>query len=134
MSEKLATITGGSNDFATRLMGSGVSTSSGSFDIIITPPAGQRVRLTHLSTVQGVIRADITVIFGTQQVLSNVVIAPPTNPFTAVYSVGSYQNYQSGLPPFRNYEYFTGETDEALTLRSGPGTSGTFYYGYQFGE
>ena len=141
MSETLSYIAGKSRIFATRLMGGGTTADVSVSDIVtLTPPAGQRVRLTHLSTGSGgAVRFYISVLFGSTEVLSNKNISGE-QPFSGSglsdkYSVGSYQDYAAGLPPNQNYEYFTGDVDEALIIRvNQAGGSNTLYYGYEYGE
>ena len=136
MSELLSSITGKQNDFATRLMGGG-TISIGGILATITPPTGQRVRLTHLSTAPGNVEAGIVVAFGgVDVILGSVNGASPTRTGNLYYSVGSYQPYAAGDPPMQNWDYFTGDTDEVLTIRQQTSTPtlNLIYYGYQFGE
>ena len=65
----------------------------------------------------------MSVLFGSTTVLDGVAISPPEGVLTGANSVGSYQPYTAGFPPFRNYEYFTGDADEALIIRSGAGSA-----------
>ena len=136
MSEKLNTIVGKQNDFATRFMGGGTISIGGTI-VTLTPPTGQRVRLTHLSTAAGNVEAGIRVIFGsTIVILGGVNGGNPSRTGNLYYSVGSYQPYAVGDPPMQNWEYFTGDTDEALIIEQqfGVPTLNLIYYGYQFGE
>ena len=138
MSEKLNTIVGKQNDFATRLMGGGavVSGAGAGTKLTLTPPSGQRVRLTHLSTATGVFLGDVSVIFGSTTVYTgNIFGSTPDGGASVLFSVGSYQPYVGASPPAGNYEWWTGEVDEVFTLvKNGIDPSQTFYYGYQFGE
>ena len=138
MSEKLNTITGKENDFATRFMGGGSKVSGGGASIMLTlaPPPGQRVRLTHLSTTAGVFLGDISVKFDSTTVYTgNIYGSRPDGGASVSFSVGSFQEYAAGPPPAGNYQWWTGGTDEVLTIvKNGADPSQTFYYGYQFGE
>ena len=134
MSEKLNTIVGKQNDFATRLIGGG-SISSGVINTILTltPPAGQRVRLTHLSTASGTNQLSISITIGGVTVIAFGSVNG-SDPSLGGFSIGSYQPYAAGNPPNGNYKYFTGATDEVLNIISSNVTTTTIYYGYQFGE
>ena len=138
MSEKLNSIVGKQNDFATRAMGGGSQVSGGGASIMleVTPPPGQRVRLTHLSTTAGVFLGDISVKFDSTTVYTgNIFGSTPDGGASVSFSVGSFQPYVGSLPPAGNYKYWTGGTDEVLTIvKNGVDASQTFYYGYQFGE
>lgn len=138
MSEKLNTIVGKQNDFATRLMGGGsvVSGAGAGTKLTLTPPAGQRVRLTHLSTGAAIFLGDMSVKFGSTTVYTgNIFGSTPDGGASVSFSVGSYQPYVGASPPAGNYEWWTGEVDEVFTLvKNGADPSQTFYYGYQFGE
>ena len=137
MSEKLNSIVGKQNDFVTRAMSGGsIALSSPGTILTLTPPAGQRVRLTHLSIQTG-FQGGISVAFGATDVLSVINISGD-NPsaVSSSYSVGSFQDYAAGVPPSGNYDYFTGGTDEPLTIvkDAAGSTTNIIYYGYQFGE
>ena len=136
MSEKLNSIVGKQNDFATRAMGGGVipiGSAGNSIILTLTPLSGQRVRLTHLSTVSAVGQGAITVSIGSSDILTSATIVGDG---LGGSSVGSYQPYTAGVPPYGNYRYFTGGVGEALTIRTTTAstTSQIIYYGYQYGE
>ena len=130
-----AVMSGG--DFVSRLIGSGsipAATSSASPLLTLTPPSGQRVRLTHLSTQAGDVQTGISVDFGTTTVISNSAISGATPTFGS-RSVGSFQPYAAGVPPQGNVIYLTGKTDEAVVITLGAGsTAEIIYYGYEYGE
>ena len=135
MSEKLTTISGKSNDFATRFMGSGtISAASTGVVLTLTPPSGQRVRLTHLSTQSPQEQGNIIVKFGSATIISAARING-WNPTLNRLSIGSYQQYVGGVIPIRNFNYWTGDTNESLIIeKTGNTLSAIIYYGYQFGE
>jgi len=120
-------------EFVAREAGSGLFVSPNPVDLVVTPPPGQRVRLTHLSTASGGGEGDVTVAFGATNVLTSAVILGrlPTND---AYSVGNYQPYPAGNPPWGNHKYITGKTDEVLTVTKPFAISNTLYYAYEFGE
>ena len=131
MSELLSSIVGKQNDFATRFMGGGSTTS---FPLTLTPPSGQRVRLTHLSTAAGLFIGDMSVKFDSTIIYTGSIYGSLPDNGTA-FSVGNYQPYAAGLPPRNNYEFWTGATDEVFTLvKNGIDPINTVYYGYEFGE
>ena len=135
MSEILSSIVGKQNDFATRAMGGGTTSSTGDGTPILTltPPTGQRVRLTHLSTTAGTNRPSIKLRFGSLDITPTYTLDgdDPSSNFT----VGSYQDYSAGNPPSGNFEFFTGDTDEVFYIISTAiSGTGTIYYGYEFGE
>ena len=123
----------------TALEANGGSIGAGaSGDILtITPPTGQRVRLTHLSTtdIDTAFELFITVSFGLVDIISMGFLYGHA-PITGRFSVGSYQpySYANPAPPSGNFEYFTGATDEALVVSKSGSTENTIYYGYEFGE
>ena len=127
---------GGSGDFVTRFMGSGSASIGASGDVItLTPPSGQRVRLTHLSNEVGVNETVMSIFLGALDVTGSVAIngADPTG--SGVVSIGSYAAYLQAQPPSGNVRYITGKVDEVLTVKKNSGTLvGTLYYGYEFGE
>ena len=139
MSEKLNTIAGKQNDFATRFMGGGTISIGSNGDMLeLTPPAGQKVRLTHLSTEDnaGANESNISVIFGSETVINQDVLSGH-QPTVGQFSIGSYQPYTYVNPasPSGNYEWFTGDTDEVLVINKSLGnTLSTIYYGYEYGE
>ena len=133
MSEKLISVAGGGGDFVTRAVASS-SLSIGATTVTITPPSGQRVRLTHLSNEAGNTETNIDVIFGSTTVFSGSVNgSDPTG--SGVLTVGSYMTYSQVQPPSGNVRSITGKTGEALTIEKSSGTIvATLYYGYEFGE
>mgnify|MGYP005991250083 CR=1 FL=1 len=123
----------------TALEANGGSIGAGaSGDILtVTPPAGQRVRLTHLSTtdIDTAFELSITVSFGLVDIISMGYLCGHA-PITGRFSVGSYQpySYTNPLPPAGSFGFFTGGTDEALVIGKTGSTENTIYYGYEFGE
>ena len=140
MSEKLSSIARDNKDFATRFIdGDDIpigSTPTGSGEmIILTPPAGQRVRLTHLSTEPGDEFAGVSIVFGSTTVVSSLAVNGDLPNDALRFSVGSYQDYTAGAPPITNYTYWTGKKDEVMTIFTPlPATTVTLHYGYEFGE
>ena len=136
MSELLGSIVGGGGAFATREADSDII-ASGVTGVIrtLTPPAGQRVRLTHLSTDVAVEQGGISVVFGATTVISEKIVAggQPRGPLR--FSIGTFQAYVAGAPPNGNFPAMTGKVNEALTIVKNAGnTSQAIYYGYEYGE
>ena len=141
MSVLLSSVIGGSGDFITRSIGSGSVASGAAAGTLftVTPPTGQRVRLTALTTGDGVLaQVGITVTFGTTDVVSvgNVHGDDPT--VGASFSVGNYYPYAPLVatdPPVSNHLWFTGKIDEVLTVTKNTGaTNRELFYGYEVGE
>ena len=101
----------------------------------ITPPAGQRVRVTHLSTIAAgnTSVSQITLVFGSTTILSSATIGSQPQ-LANRYAIGSYQPYNAGVPPFGSHKYITGKVDEAFTVTAGTSTATILYYAYEFGE
>ena len=137
MSILLGAVMGGGGDFISRSSGGGnipAGASSATPLLTLTPPSGQRVRITHRSTQAGNVQTGISVTFGTAAVISNSAISGAT-PNSGARSVGSFQPYAAGLPPHGNVIYLTGKTDEAAVVTLGVGsTAEVIYYGYEYGE
>tara|TARA_R110000764_G_scaffold28039_3_gene66016 strand:+ start:1232 stop:1651 length:420 start_codon:yes stop_codon:yes gene_type:complete len=139
MSEKLNSIVGAPSDFATRFMGGDTipTISTSSTPLTLTPPPGQRVRLTHLSTNAGEFMGGMSVLFDGVTVFAGTINGPaPQGAGTSSFSIGKYQPYAAGAPPAGNYKLWTGAVDEVLTLvkDGGANPSRPVNYGYQFGE
>ena len=102
----------------------------------VTPPPGQRVKLTNLSTSAGFEQSGISILFGATSVLSEKIISGPAPTVgTNRYSIGSYQPYAAGIPPSGNHTFITGDIDEVLVINKNAGnTARDIYYAYEFGE
>lgn len=106
---------------------------------IITPPTGQKVRLTHLSTGVGLEEAGITISFGAVDILTNGIIngsdPKATNAAGKYISIGSYFSFAGATPPAGNFQNVTGGANEALKInKSGGNTANVIYYSYELGE
>jgi hypothetical protein len=140
MSELLSSITGGGDGFAVRLASSGFIAAGVTGTILtITPPAGQKVRLTALSQEAAYEQAGISIFFDAEEVISEARLrsaAPEgTNGATKDFSVGPYFDWAGTLPPVSNFQHLTGRQDEVLTIVKNAGnTIQNIYYGYQLGE
>ena len=134
MSEKLSAIVKTGGDFITRAAAGGTIAIGTTGATILTPPSGQRVRLTHLSTTAGANQVGISVTLGSDVVITELDLDGDSPNTTAKFSVGSYQAYGAAAPPLANYSQFTGKVDEALTITKNAGnTVSTIYYGYEYG-
>ena len=137
MSELLSSVVGGGGGFITRFAGSGSiasGTAAGTL-LTLTPPSGQKVRLTHLSTGSATLaQVGITVSFDAVDVVSagNV---HGEDPAPGSFSVGSYYPYAGAEPPAGNHLWFTGKANEVLTIVKNAGaTNRKLFYGYEYGE
>lgn len=135
MSELLGSAFSG-GEFTPRAAISGNLTPPLFGDILtITPPAGQKVRLTHLSTATPSDESGISVSFGASVLVSALALTGDNPSSGTRFSVGNYQPYAAATPPAGNFQYFTGKTDEPLIINKDiGGTSVTIYYGYEIGE
>ena len=134
MSATLSTIVKTGGDFITRAAAGGTIAIGTTGATILTPPSGQRVRLTHLSTTAGASQVGISVTLGSDVVITELDLDGDSPNTTAKFSVGSYQAYGAAAPPLANYSQFTGKTNEALTITKNAGnTVSTIYYGYEYG-
>ena len=135
MSENLGSIIKKGGDFITRFASGGVVASGATGTLrTLTPPTGQRVRLTHLSTTAGANQVGISVTLGVETVIDELDLDGDSPNVDTKFSVGNYQPYAASLPPYGNYHQFTGKTDEALVILKNAGnTTVAIYYGYEFG-
>tara|TARA_R110000822_G_scaffold170068_4_gene309954 strand:- start:432 stop:833 length:402 start_codon:yes stop_codon:yes gene_type:complete len=133
MSELLSSITRSGGDFITRFMGGGTFVSPNVLNVVLTPPTGQRVRLTHLSTSGTNEEPSVTVSIDGNDIIVSKTLSGGTPLAPAKFSVGAFQAYPAGTPPNGNYTNVTGNTDEIIVI-SGGALSTTVYYGYEFGE
>ena len=136
MSELLGSVFSGSGGFVSRLAAAGEISAGVTGDILVlTPPPGQKVRLTHLAVGLTFEQIDISVLFGGVSVITNGAVNGENPSGNTRFSVGRYGAYPAGATPNGNYLYFTGGTDEVLTINKTPGNTGVaIQYGYEFGE
>ncbi len=138
MSDKLSLIVESGGDFITR-SASGGTISSGVTGTILTktPPTGQRVRLTHLSTTAGTDQLGVSVLFGDVVVVDEDRLSGDNPQASGDYfSIGRFQAYGAALSrsPSKNFHQFTGKTRQSLTIVKDTGNTATdIYYGYEFG-
>lgn len=125
----------GSGEFTATFAGRGTipaNTPSGVL-LTLTPPLGQRVRITHLSSI-GQNRVSIS--FGSTSLLSGANInGPRPEGQSGSYSIGQFQPYgATNAPPNGNHPHITGKADEAfiISLAGGPSNQ-ILYYGYEYG-
>ena len=135
MSKTLNSVMSAGRDFITRSAGGSLISSGQTGTLLtLTPPAGQRVKLTHLSTLSGSIQSGISVIIGGSTVINALTVDGGSPNSASKFSLGRYQPYAAGDPPFGNYSQFTGRTDEVLTITKNAGNTTTvLYYAYEFG-
>ena len=136
MSATLSTIVKTGGDFITRSAAGGTVASGAAAGTVLTltPLAGQRIRLTHLSTAAAQTVVGLSVLLGSDVVIDDLTLDGDTPNSTSNFSVGKYQPYAAGTPPLTNYSQFTGKVGEALTLvKTGGVTNTAIYYGYEYG-
>ena len=101
--------------------------------LTLTPPSGQRVRVTNLSGAAGTTIANLTLTFGATNLITGSVEGQ--FPISASqFSIGSFQPYVGAVPPLGNHKYITGKTDEDFIITASALTGATLYYAYEFGE
>lgn len=135
MSKTLGSIAGGGGggDVVTRSIGGGVSIPPNQLNITLTPPTGQRVRLTHLSTETGEQVSGVKITIGGSDVLVNKKLKGDAPAAPSEFSVGSFQAYTAGQPPSGNIQHITGGVDEVMVIL-GATLSVSVYFSYEFGE
>lgn len=123
-------------EFVALVADSGVVSIGASGTLVtLTPPVGQRVRLTHLSTTSAVTQVNITVRFDAIDLVTAKSIKGDSPQGPTEFSIGSYQAYTAGLPPSGNHKYITGKIDEVLyIILTTATTTAELYYAYEFGE
>ena len=135
MSETLSAIVKTGGDFITRAASGGVIATGNTGTLVtLTPPTGQRVRLTHLSTTAGTNQSGVSVNIGTKTVIDQLDLDGDSPTATVKFSVGNYQAYAAGTPPVSNFHKFTGGKNEDIVISKNTGnTTTSIYYGYEFG-
>jgi len=128
MSELLSSITGGGGGFVSKFASSVVIVSSGATGTYatLTPPAGQKVKLTALSSQSGTQTNLTTVAVGGVDVATAfILIAPSGEPSLTNQLMIGYAN--------PNQEPIIGAVGEAIELKTNVSTSSGTVYAYQFG-
>ena len=131
----LKTYTG---DFIPRSSGGGTVANGSPIGTLLTltPPSGQRVRVTNLSTIPNVgipLISQVQLNFGSIEIWDGGVSGSDPDR-TGRISIGAYQEYPSGDPPLGNYNHITGAVDEQFIVATTKITEQILYYGYEFGE
>ena len=120
----------------TTLFASGGAIASGQTGTLLTltPPSGQRVRITHLSTNQSQSSANVTLKFDNVTLITGAVDGLfPLSTAQVQYSNGKYQPYLATSPPMGNHKFITGKANEVFSVISTSTIAATIYYGYEFG-
>lgn len=125
--------TGGS-DFTTESASGGTVVSPNTANVVLTPPEGKRVKLSHLSTSGANEQSSVTVDIGGNVVFSAKTLSGETPLAPNKFSVGSFQAYPAGTPPSGNHRHLIGGVDEVITISTPGAVSVTIYYAYEFGE
>ena len=123
--------------FSTKLVGWALipagSSGAGTSLVTLTPPSGQRVILTHLSTKPAQTESNMGVTVGGVDVTGSISVKGDL-PSGASISVGSYLPYTAGIPPSNNHRQIYGGTDEVVVIRKTGVTVNDLYYSYIIGE
>ena len=126
-SELLSSVTGGGGGFTTKFASGGLQVSTGATGtyITITPPSGQKVRLTLLTASAGVTTNLITVAVGGVDVIIGQRLRAGGQASQVGYiSIGEENPQQS---------YITGEANEVFEISTDVATTQGTDYTYQFG-
>ncbi|MFK5949862.1 MAG: hypothetical protein QM500_13955 [Methylococcales bacterium] len=138
MSELLSSVITSGGDFITRTIGDGTIISAGTSGLVLTltPPAGQRVRITYLSTKVGESRSNVNIAFGGNNIGSIIDIGDGnTGGVSTRTSIGGNPVNSGSSLPFNNYRFMTGGKNESFTLSVTSALAiGQVSYGYEFGE
>ena len=125
-------------EFVALFAGSGVVANNSPIGnlVTLTPPPGQRVRVTNLSTIPNVgipLISQVQLTFGTTEVFDGGISGSDPDRVGRV-SIGSYQDYPAGDPPLGNHKHITGKINEVFTVDTTKITEQALYYAYEFGE
>lgn len=123
---------GGGGGFTSRFASTGITVASGQSGVFITitPPPGQKVRLTALQLNAGT-ETDISVNVGLSNLIVNKTLDPSSPNTDDKFSVGLGGSDTS----FGTYLWFTGDVDEVITVEKTTGsTVNTVQYAYEYGE
>ncbi|MFK5949861.1 MAG: hypothetical protein QM500_13950 [Methylococcales bacterium] len=136
MSEKLSSVIGGRSDFITRDKGSGnIITGTSGLVLTLTPPIGQRVRITYLSTSVGATQVGVILAFGGVNLSASLTIDDgTTGTGVTSMSIGGIPVNSSTNPPRKAKRYITGGKDEAFTVSYSASGTNSVFYGFEFGE
>ncbi len=127
MSEKLISVIGSGADFKTRAIASGTISAGLNGDVLtLTPPAGQRVRITHLTSRTGS-NTFVNLTFGSTLLGAFTLTDGSSSSVIGEISIG-------GTPDMGNHVSITGEVDEAFIVAKGGPATTLMDYGYEFGE
>lgn len=122
---------GGGALFTTKFISGSLSVSSGaSGDVItLTPPLGQRVRITGLTSSSSETNVSITA--AGVQIISSVLLSASTTS-TGIFSVGAIRTQSDSCSdiPFLDF----GVDEEVKFIKNSGNTTSVIYYSYQFGE
>ena len=129
MSELLSSVTGGGGGFITKYASPNISVASGSTGTFatLTPPQGQKVKLTGLVSAASSHTIGTTVTIGGVDVVNDEKLTSSDGVLIVDGMSVGYAN------PIQNY--ITGDVNEVIELKASGGALQTgVYYSYQFGE
>jgi hypothetical protein len=128
MSALLSSITGSSGGFLAKFSSLSVNIASGVTGdlVILTPPAGQKVRLTGLFCSSADIQADISIDINNVNITPNGTVVPFDNPSLAPGSAIQVGGLLTG--------HLEGKVNEEIKIIKGAGnTTQPIIFSYQFG-
>lgn len=127
MSELLSSVIGGSGSFLSTFASGTISISPGTTgDITITPPLGERVMLTGISSPSATQTSLTTIAVGGVNIATGVLIAQPGS------SVSGENRLSIGFSD-PSQKDITGDVNQALVISTNIARSHSTIYTYQFG-
>ena len=138
MSEVLGSVIGGSGEFTARSVGTGVAAIGVTTLVTVTPPAGQRVKLTYLQvSSSSSVETGIFIAFGAVTVYSGdlgIGITPTNASTEGAFSVGYIPVASGTRAPRATHRYLLGKKNEAMVITKSGTTISEISYGYEVGE
>jgi hypothetical protein len=116
------------SELGVTLARSNSSPFSSTMSVSLTPPTGQRVKLTGLST-NGVVNTGLTI-----SIAGSVVVSDSfSNGSDSTFTIGSNTAYTGTLPPYKQIESLEGGIDEVVWIQA-PTLNTSAYYSYEYGD
>ena len=126
-SELLSSVTGGGSGFTAKTATGGILVSSGATGTLftLTPPAGEKVRLTQLISTATMTSLTTVTIGGSAVVTAKKLVASTVSFLTVSDNWGISGEMSNNV--------IFGDVDEAVVVTTDIATSHNIYYSYEFG-
>ena len=130
MTIKLSSKGGGGGQFKSTFFSGRKTVSSGAAGdfLIITPPSGQKVKLTGLAS--GGAEDDINITVGSTLVVNSLRLFSSTPPGVDNFVIGDNVGLAGSAG---NTQYIMGDLDESITINKVAATANNIAYSYEFG-